>query len=289
MADVFAPAKVNLFLHVTGKHEGYHTLQTVCFFPSIGDRLVVSKRLPFFKEDELHITGAFAHHLPKETKQNLILTVLARLREKYPIPYYSIHLQKQLPVAAGLGGGSADIAAVLRVVTTHTGIDFSTEPYNAELSSYGADIPACYLSQVLFAEGIGDEISVWSDLPDYGVLLVNPLKPLTTREVFGRCNDYSMPLMITPPKSQAGWQSMMKTTRNDLQKIAETMVPEIPEMIAELKETEGVIIARMSGSGPTGFAVYPSIVEAQVAEAKIKERNPKWWVQAGRAGHGKEK
>ena len=123
MVDVFAPAKVNLFLHITGKHEGYHTLQTVCFFPSIGDRLTVTKKLPFSKSDELTVGGAFARSLPTESKQNFILKVLTKLREHVDIPYYNIHLQKQLPVAAGVGGGSSDVGAVLRVISRENNID----------------------------------------------------------------------------------------------------------------------------------------------------------------------
>ncbi len=287
MADVFAPAKVNLFLHVTGKHEGYHTLQTVCFFPSVGDRLVVSKRL-LIKEDELHVSGPFASELPSEPKQNLVLKVLSKLREQHNIPYYSIHLQKRLPVAAGLGGGSANVGAVLRVISREMNIDFADEPYKSELAALGADIPACYLSQPLLAEGIGDEIFPWPKMPDFGILLVNPLVPLSTREVYERNHQFSTPAMMSAPKSQAGWSSLLKTTRNDLQMVAENMVPEIPQVMDELEQTYEVIIARMSGSGATCFALYPSLVEAQVAEAKIREVHPNWWIQAGKVHHGAE-
>ncbi|MDG1286647.1 MAG: 4-(cytidine 5'-diphospho)-2-C-methyl-D-erythritol kinase [Rickettsiales bacterium] len=287
MADVFAPAKVNLFLHVTGRHEGYHTLQTVCFFPSVGDRLVVSKRL-LTKADELEISGPFAHGLPPEPQHNLILQVLSKLRENHAIPYYSIHLQKRLPIAAGLGGGSANVGAVLRVISRETGIDFSDEPYSSELTALGADIPACYLSQPLFAEGIGDEILPWPKMPDFGVLLVNPLEPLATREVYERNEQFTTPAMMSAPKSQAGWMSLIKTTKNDLQMVAENMVPEIPEMIDELEQTYEAITARMSGSGATCFALYPSLVEAQVAEAKMRAAHPTWWVQAGKVHHGAE-
>ena len=286
MVDVFAPAKVNLFLHVTGKHEGYHTLQTVCFFPSIGDRLTVTKRLPFSKEDELQVSGPFAHKMPKEPQQNLVLKVLSRLREHHPIPYYSIHLQKRIPVAAGFGGGSADVGAVLRVISRETGLDFADEPLASELTALGADIPACYLSQPLLAEGIGDEILPWPTLPDFGVLLVNPLVSLSTREVYERNSEFSTPAMMSAPKSQAGWMSLMKTTRNDLQRVAENMVPEVNQILDLLKETQNKTIARMSGSGASCFAIYPTLADAQVAEAQLKAMHPQWWVQAGKVHHG---
>lgn len=288
MTDVFASAKVNLFLHVTGKHEGYHTLQTVCFYPSIGDRLTVSRKLLFGHEDELTISGPFASQLPSEGQQNLILKVLRKLREGYQIPFYKIHLQKQLPVAAGLGGGSADIGAVLRVISKDTKIDFTKEPYSGELTALGADIPACYLSQPLLAEGIGDEILVWPELPDFGVLLVNPLVPLSTREVYERNTQFSTPSMMSAPKSQAGWMSLIKATRNDLQSVAEMMVPEVSQIIADLQATHGVITARMSGSGATCFGLYPNLAEAQVAEAQLREQHPNWWIHAGKVGHGEE-
>lgn len=288
MVDVFAPAKVNLFLHVTGRHEKYHTLQTVCFFPSIGDRLVVSRRMPFANEDELVVSGPFAYNLPQEPRHNLIIKVLSKLRENHKIPYYSIHLQKRLPIAAGLGGGSADVGAVLRVITKDLKIDFSQEPYSSEITTLGADIPACYLSQSLFAEGIGDEILIWPEMPEYGILLVNPLVPLSTREVYERNEQFSTPSMMSAPKSQAGWMSLMKTTRNDLEMIAENIVPEIPQMIEMLEQTDKVIIARMSGSGPTCYGIYPSLVEAQVAEAALREQQSNWWIQAGKVSHGSE-
>lgn len=288
MVDVFAPAKVNIFLHVTGKHEGYHTLQTVCFFPSVGDRLTVSKRLPFSKEDELHVSGPFSRDLPKEAKHNLIIMTLIKLRENYDIPFYSIHLQKRLPIGAGVGGGSADVAAVLRVVARDTGIDFSQEPFSSELAMLGADIIACYHSKPLLAEGIGDEIQLWDALPDYGVLLVNPLVKLSTKEVYERNSQFSTPAMISSPKSHAGWQSLIKTTHNDLQLVAETMVPEISQILDELQATNEVITARMSGSGATCFALYPSLVEAQIAELKLREEHSNWWIQAAKVSHGSE-
>ena len=288
MADVFAPAKVNLFLHVTGRHEGYHTLQTVCFFPSVGDRLTVSKRLPFSKEDELHISGPFARDLPQEPKKNLIIKTLMKLRENHNIPLYSIHLQKRLPVGSGLGGGSSDVAAVLRVVAKDTKLDFTQEPLSSELAMLGADILACYHKQPLLAEGIGDEIQLWDKLPDYGILLVNPLVQLSTKRVFERSSQFSTPAMLSSPKSLAGWQSLIKTTKNDLQPIAEAMVPEVLQILDLLKDTNEVITARMSGSGATCFALYPSLVEAQIAEVKMREEHPEWWIQAAKVNHGSE-
>jgi 4-diphosphocytidyl-2-C-methyl-D-erythritol kinase len=288
MVDIFAPAKVNLFLHVTGRHEGYHTLQTLCFFPSIGDRMTVTKRMPFSKEDELTVTGPFARLVPAEMTTNLIGKVLKAVRDLQPIPYFSVHLQKQLPIAAGLGGGSADAGAVLRVVTRETGIDFSQEPFASTLASIGADIPACYLSHPLLAEGIGDELSQWSQMPEYGVLLVNPMIPLTTKEVYERNTQFSTPAMMSVPKSQAGWMSLIKSTRNDLQVIAENMVPEISQAIEDLGNSAECITARMSGSGASCFALFPSLVEAQVAEAKLRELHPNWWIQAGKSHHGAE-
>lgn len=286
--DVFAPAKVNLFLHITGKHEGYHTLQTMCFFPSIGDHLIVSKRMPFASGDELAISGPFSSVLPQDSEQNLIIKVLRKLREEHQIPYYSIHLQKRLPIAAGLGGGSADIGAVLRVISHDTGIDFSDEPYSSTLAALGADIPACYLSKPLLAEGIGDEIFQWGEMPDFGILLVNSLSPLSTKEVYERNSQFTTAAMLSEPKSKAGWISLMKTTQNDLQMVADSIVPEISEIVDMLEETDGNIIARMSGSGATCFGIYPSLVEATLAEAKIRSMQPKWWVQAGRVQHGAE-
>ena len=286
MVDIFAPAKVNLFLHVTGKHEGYHTLQTVCFFPTIGDRLTVNKRLPFSKEDELQISGPFAADLPEEPKQNIILKVLTALREQHEIPYYSIHLQKRLPVSAGVGGGSADVAAVLRVIAQDTKLDFLQEPLAGKLASLGADILACYHSQPLLAEGIGDEIQLWESMPDFGILLVNPRVPLSTKEVFERAQNFSSPAMISMPKSLAGWHSLIKATDNDLQPVAETLVPEILHMIDALKDTHEVITARMTGSGATCFALYPSIIEAQVAEVKLRDKYPQWWIQAAKVYDG---
>lgn len=286
MVDIFAPAKVNLFLHVTGKHEGYHTLQSMCFFPSVGDRLTVSKRLPFSKGDELTVSGPFRHDLPPESQHNLILKVLSKLRENHNIPFYSIHLQKQLPIASGLGGGSSDVGAVLRIVSRDTGIDFGKEPYAGQISALGADIIACYFARPLLAEGIGDEVQLWGDMPDFGVLLVNPLTKISTREVYERNEQFSTPAMISEPRSQAGWQTMIKATHNDLQQVAEMMVPDIVQIIHWLEQSHEVLVARMSGSGASCFALYPSLVEAQIAELKLKEEHPEWWVQSAKAHYG---
>lgn len=174
------------------------------------------------------------------------------------------------------------------MIAKDTGLDFTKEPLSGELAMLGADIIACYHSQPLLAEGIGDEVQLWDSIPDYGVLLVNPLVPLATKEVFERNSKFSTPAMISAPKSQAGWQSLIKTTQNDLQPVAESMVPEVMQIIDMLKSTSEVITVRMTGSGATCFALYPSLVEAQIAELKLREEQPNWWIQAAKVDHGSE-
>lgn len=286
MPDIFAPAKVNLFLHVTGRHEGYHTLQSVCFFPSIGDRLSVMKQPEGTQEDSLQLSGPFAHFLPKEAHQNLLFKLLHYLRSRVNLPYYHIQLQKRLPVAAGIGGGSADAAALLRVISRDINVDFSDEPWRSEITTLGADIPACYLSSPLLAEGIGDEILPWGNMPEFGVLLVNPMLPLSTKEVFARNSVISTPAMIDQPKSRAGWLSLIKTSTNDLQDAAESMIPEITHILTAIRQTDQLIAARMSGSGATCFGLYNSLADAQIAESLLRKAHPEWWIEAGKVQHG---
>ncbi len=268
-----AYAKVNLALHVTGvREDGYHTLDSIIFFTDISDRLFIKKR----GKNGLSLTGEFSKTI--SVKKNTILQVL-KLFQNELTDRFSINLEKNLPIGAGLGGGSADAAAVIRFLVNYYTIPM---PSLKSISKIGADIPACIASVASRVEGIGEivkpinitSIDVW-------IVLVNPRIFVSTSSIFQELTQKrNKPLSpFSDFNNTDRFIDYLKSQRNDLQAIAVNKWPEISYVLNTIQETQGVLLSRMSGSGSTCFGLYKSQEIAKKAANYINKKNNKWWVK----------
>jgi len=254
-----APAKLNLALHVRGKMpDGRHALETIFAFCTDGDRLWGEPA----DELSLTITGPFAAMLD-DGGQNLVHRAAAGLAAEARVGRgAALTLDKRLPVAAGVGGGSADAAAALRLLTTMWGID---PDFAATVApDLGADVPACLLSMTCRGEGAGDDLTIVdAGVSGTPVLLVNPRVPLPTGDVFAAWNGVD-----------GGPLTDWRTGRNDLEKPAHKQVPVIGQVLDWLKRQPRAEFARMSGSGATCFALFATEDARDAAAAACP---PEWW------------
>ncbi|WP_375598159.1 4-(cytidine 5'-diphospho)-2-C-methyl-D-erythritol kinase [Devosia sp. Naph2] len=277
-----APAKINLALHVTRRREdGYHDLESLVVFADVFDELEARPAA----EDSLAISGPFSPGLGTGPN-NLVLRAVAAFRARWPElspPGLDLHLVKNLPVAAGIGGGSADAAAALRILA-----GMSPEPIPvAELAdlaaTLGADVPACLLSRPLVARGVGEILSPLPEFPVLFLTLVNPGVAVATADVFRRLrahDNYPLPALPEPLTRPAQLGLWLNETRNDLQPPAVKLVPEIGVLVEELAETAGCMLARMSGSGATVFGLFGSEGQAHEAANHVRRQYPDYWAAA---------
>ncbi len=258
-----APAKLNLALHVRGKlSDGRHALETVFAFCTDGD--VVKGEAA--DDVSLAVDGPFAGGLSGD---NLVMTAAHALREAAGVTQgVALHLTKNLPVASGIGGGSADAAAALRLLTRLWGIDPAHA--TAVAPGLGADVPACLRSRPMRGTGVGDELEpIKIDhiaVPKAPVLLVNPLIPLSTSNVFARWDGIDRGPLLN-------WYE----GRNDLEAAAQALVPRIGEVRDWLVKRAGASFVRMSGSGATCFAFFGGEEWLHQAAAACAAEHPDWW------------
>ncbi|WP_184242411.1 4-(cytidine 5'-diphospho)-2-C-methyl-D-erythritol kinase [Novosphingobium chloroacetimidivorans] len=261
-----AYAKINLALHVRRRREdGYHELETLFAFVDQGDRLSVRSA----SQDTLSTTGEFASGI-EDPFGNIVAKALAALPHGQG---WAVDLEKQLPVAAGLGGGSADAGAVFRLVEQAHGLP---EDWMARASRLGADVPACVRSQACIGTGTGTDLTdVDNDLAGTPVLLVNPRLPLPTGPVFKAWDGIDRGAMPVGPL-----RTVALDGRNDLEAPAISLCPQIADILHVLREGDP-ILARMSGSGATCFALYESASDRNEAAAKLARDHGGWWLMAG--------
>lgn len=282
---VTARAKVNLALHVTGRRaDGYHLLDTLVAFPDIGDRIAVraAERLT------LRVTGPFADSLPSVSADegqgnNLVLRAARALSRHCEVARgATIELDKQLPVASGIGGGSADAAATLRALVRAWHVSVSEADLHEIAAGLGADVPMCLASRPLQARGIGDQLTEIGALPAAGVVLVNPRVAVATPAVFGALAQRDNPPLPALPKlpDTAALVDYLSRTRNDLEVPAREVAPVIGEVLAALESLPGLRLARMSGSGATCFGLFDELAAAGSAAAALQRRHPRWWIRA---------
>ncbi len=284
MFQEIAKAKINLTLKVNGKRKtGYHELISLVAFADFGD--IVSYK----PNDEytLSVSGPYKTNLIGE---NLIDKTTAYLSKKYDIiKAGELHLIKNLPVGSGIGGGSADAAAVLRILSNQ--ITEGINAYNlTEISNHlGADIPVCLKQRAAFMTGIGESISVLNDFPITPCLLVNPGVHVSTADIFKALNAKEITDAVTTDKALPNTFTnidlliaFMKQHQNDLQKITEEKHPEISEVLSDIQNQPGCIIARMSGSGSTCFGLFESQIYATQAHKNITAYRPTWWAKSGK-------
>ncbi len=263
----FAPAKINLTLHVTGQRaDGYHLLQSLVVFADVGDRITVSPA----QELSLTVTGPLSAGVPTDAT-NLVL----RAAREIGVLGAEITLEKHLPAAAGIGGGSSDAAAALRALHQMTGVDL---PKDQGLS-LGADVPVCLRAQAALMEGIGEDISPMPELPPLPTVLINPRVDVPTPAVFKALICKDNPAMSVVPQNASfdEFCDWLADQRNDLQAPAIQHAPQITQVLEAL---QGARLVRMSGSGATCFGLYPDVSQAKAAAAAIQAAHPQWWVTA---------
>jgi 4-diphosphocytidyl-2-C-methyl-D-erythritol kinase len=278
---VLAPAKVNLFLHVgPAGGDGYHPLASLVAFADIGDRLWIapSERL------SLTVQGPFAQALREDASDNLVLRAVRALGRRAGIgdPAVALTLDKQLPIAAGLGGGSSDAGAALRLTRDALGLNMD-DPTLAEIAGQiGADGPMCLHGRAAWAEGRGDRLSPEPRLPPLPAVMINPGVASPTGAVYraydaGPARQADRP---PPPEWTVGavidW---LARQRNDLEPPALSQTPAIGEALGIARGLAGARLARMSGSGATVFALFETAAEAEAAARTAQEKREEWWVR----------
>jgi 4-diphosphocytidyl-2-C-methyl-D-erythritol kinase len=261
MLTEIARAKLNLALHVRARRpDGYHELETLFAFVEHGDVLRVAPA----DAPDFRVTGPFAAALAGEG-DNLVTRAAARFVEAFGAGAHTIELEKHLPVASGIGGGSADAAATLRALARLHDVPLDAPRLFAIADALGSDVPACLLGQTAIGKGRGEQLEPVAGMPGTPVLLVNPGVAVSTAEVFRRWDGEDRgPLGADP---LAG--------RNDLEAPARAIAPVIGEVLEALASQDGVTLARMSGSGATCFALFES--EDACARATASVSRPGWW------------
>lgn len=280
--SVLAPAKINLYLHVTGKRDdGFHELDSLIAFANIGDQITIKEAPEFSFDVDGPYARAFTAPELDQTAQSKNLVVkaawqLAELLERDP--GVSIRLTKNMPLAAGIGGGSADAAATIWALLELWDVNAGSIPgFDRVLLSLGADVPACMACEPVRIGGIGEDVTPVDGLDEMSAVLVNPGKHCPTADVFARYDGVFSEHM---PEIDSDVISFLKVQRNDLRSAATQIIPEISDAIDTLDDQEGCLLSRMSGSGATCFGLFTHEIEALDAAEHILREKPDWWVRA---------
>jgi 4-diphosphocytidyl-2-C-methyl-D-erythritol kinase len=279
--SISAPAKINLYLHVIGlRQNGYHALDSLVSFAGIHDTIHLTPAADL----NLVITGPYKNDLESENN-NLVIKAAIALREKTGVNSgANIVLEKNLPVASGIGGGSADCAAALKGLVNLWKIDINISDLTQLSLQLGSDIPVCLHGKTAFMSGRGEVIKNAPTLPSCWVVLVNPGVSLSTPEVFKARQkilkkNYSQPgQFFVTPTTTSKLANLLKKRSNDLTEAAISLQPVINEALIALQVTDGVLLTRMSGSGATCFGIYDDSFSAKLAAKKISFNYPNWWV-----------
>ncbi len=273
---IAVPAKLNLTLHITGRRpDGYHLLESLVAFTEYGDALEISPADTL----SLTITGPFAAALQQNPDDNLVMRA-ARLLQPYAGGQGArLTLHKQIPVGAGLGGGSGDAATTLKGLIAHWKLSIEHRRVMEMALSLGSDVPVCYGAHTAWVCGIGEKITSCDTLATVWVLLVNPGVPLPTADVYRRFSEAFAASVPAPAtlNSFDGLVAEISGKRNMLEPAAIQLLPVISGMLSHIRATPGCRIARMSGSGATCFGLYEHEDQARRAEAVIKQHYPQGW------------
>ena len=282
MLTVFAPAKINLYLHVTGRRaDGYHNLDSLVAFTGVGDLV----RLESADVFSFHVEGPLAAVLSNEDPENNLVVRAARALADLTGQLLNVRLTlvKNLPVASGIGGGSSDAAAALRALAQHWGLHPDDPRVQQAAAAQGQDVPVCLKIENNYMTAGGTESAC--ALPQMGVVLANPNKPVPTPAVYKTFREGGY--AFTPaaqldkaPANAAEFIAALRARTNDLYAPALLLLPEIGPVIDTLAATPNCLLSRMSGSGATCFGLYPDEAAAQLAAAQLKQSHPHWWIAA---------
>ncbi len=277
-------AKVKLTLRVLGRRpDGYHSLESMVAFADVADELVLTPGAP----TELSVEGPFAAAL---TGDNLIRSAIdAALRQAPGLRVGHVRLRKHLPVSAGLGGGSADAAAMLRLLAAANPERGDRIDWQGLAASLGSDVPVCLYGRAALIAGRGELVRPLPPLPPVFAVLANPGVPLATADVFRAIDAEPLTgaaVASGPPEPRAfadatGLAQGIAAVPNDLEAAAIRLCPQISTVRAALAQQPGALLIRMSGSGPTCFALFADEALARAAHAEMTKAEPGWWVAAG--------
>jgi 4-diphosphocytidyl-2-C-methyl-D-erythritol kinase len=274
-----APAKVNLALHVTGRRaDGYHLLDSIAVFADIGDVVEIAPAARL----SLSIGGPFAAHAPGDEGDLAHRAAIAFFEHAGIAPDVSIRVEKNIPAGAGLGGGSADAAAVLAGLNRAFDARISEATLRAIGLKLGADVPMCLVGSALRARGVGEAIEPLRDWPALPLVLVWPGRPVSTAEVFRTLIRRDNSPLPSPPANPTidAVATYLASCRNDLEDSALAIAPEIDETLRLLRRTPSCLLARMSGSGSACFGLYPDITRAEAVAGRLKAERSGWWIAA---------
>lgn len=290
-----APAKINLFLHVTGRrppdaeHAGYHELESLVVFAqdeTACDRVVAAQAASL----SLTVDGPQASALPQDGTDNLVLRA-ARLLQPMNLKTgaekgAALTLHKVLPIASGIGGGSADAAATLHALRALWQIEIDDDALAQAALKLGADVPVCLQGKATMMNGVGERLVALPGLPPIWLVLVNPGIAVATAEVFAALGGrFSPPQPLErKPDSAADLAILLRARRNDLEAPARFLAPEIDPVLAALRAQAGCLLARLSGSGATCFGLFASRRDADFAARNISRAHSRWWVASTAAG-----
>ena len=266
-----AHAKINLFLNVLDKtKDNLHNLKSLVCFIDLYDEIIITESKKFLIE----VKGPFKNLLKK--RENIIKKTFIKFSNfSDPKTNYKIFLNKKIPISAGLGGGSADAAAVLQGLNTLNKKKIKKKDLFKLAMEIGSDVPACLYSKNVFFSGYGHILTKAKKIPEFSVLLINPNKELSTKKVF---NMYKKKKIIKKSNFKyKNFFSWILDQNNDLQKYAEKFVPEIKEMINFLSSSKKCFFSRMTGSGPTVFGLFRKKIDAKKTNLLLKKKHPKWW------------
>ena len=276
---VFAPAKVNLWLHVLGRRaDGYHELDSLVAFAGVGDRVGLTPGGPL----SLSIEGPFGAGLGAGD-DNLILRAARELAARVPrLTLGAFTLEKNLPIASGLGGGSSDAAAALRALCAANRLSLDDPRVRAAAAASGSDVPVCLVPRARMMRGRGEIVGPPVDLPEMAVVLVNPGVAVSTSAVFailGLAHGERTSALLHLDRR---WSARIAAARNDLQAPAISLARDIARTLAALAALPGAGVVRMSGSGATCFAVFEEIAAARAAARSLRRAAPDWYLRATR-------
>lgn len=280
-----APAKLNLYLHVTGRRDdGYHLLDSLVAFAAVGDGVELTPA----DDLGLAVGGRFAAALDDTAADdNLVMRAARLLRQEAGLADHigvAIRLEKRLPVAAGLGGGSSDAAAALHGLCALWGIAPDADDLIRMALALGADVPVCLAPRPTFVGGIGDKLDPAPALPEIHVALVNPAVPLSTASVFAALGVGDVERdgrFELAPLDAAGLAGLLASRDNDLEEPARRLCPQIDDVLTALEREDDCLLARMSGSGATCFGLFATAAASSAAARRIAEEQQTWWAVSG--------
>ncbi|QCE35450.1 4-(cytidine 5'-diphospho)-2-C-methyl-D-erythritol kinase [Acetobacteraceae bacterium] len=296
--QTIAPAKINFFLHVLRRRlDGYHELDSLVAFAQYGDKIMLEETKKQ-NQDTLSLSGEFSEILTAETgnKINSVLMAARLWREEMQkhqqkLPFLHFSLEKKLPVAAGIGGGSSDSSATLNLLAKHYPLnDLTKETFSELFLKLGADGPVTQNNLPKRMRGIGEILNGIPLFPQIGILLLNPGIKVSTSKIFQALDIPEQKDLSYPKIPKEGWKdarmlfSFLKKTRNDLEQPAIKLVPIIADILSQLRHLPACQLARMSGSGATCFALFQNKADAQNAEKILRSspNTPKsWWIWSG--------